>query len=405
MRDDAGYVEQTEHSYPVNPGGKLTTDNRFASIEISNWAKNEVHVTVEKRSGDTAEGRARRAFEDIEVNTEKRGNDVRISVDGTNSHRRNRISVKITVQVPESYNLDLESSGGDIQIEDLRGDVRARSSGGDVVMGNIREAIVDVRTSGGDIRLESGDVDTRMKTSGGDIHIENANGSTEVRTSGGDITIEHADGKVDVRTSGGDIQIENSTGDLTATSSGGDIRIENATGGLSIEASGGDIQIENTMEGVHAESSGGDIAIENARGAVTVESRGGDIHIEDAKGGVMARNSGGDINVSLTGTDTSIDRSCHLESTSGEVTIYLPEDLAATIDAEVKIGTSGFWKRGDYRVHSDFDLSGNNAESHDRTRARVSGGAGYARVAGDINGGGDLIRIETTNSNIKIRKH
>ena len=405
MHDGAGYVEQTHHSYPANPGGTLTTDNGFASIEIISWAKNEVYVTVEKRSEVNAEDRARCAFEDIEVKLENRDHDVHIRVDGPGSHRRNRISVKITVQVPEYYNLDLESTGGDIRIEDHRGDVRARSSGGDVVMGNIREAAVDVRTSGGDIRLESGDEDTRLKTSGGDIHIENANGSTEVRSSGGDITIEHANGVVDVRTSGGDIQIENSKGDLTATSSGGDIQIENATGGLSIEASGGDIQIENAMEGVNAESSGGDIDVENARGAVTVASRGGDIHIENAKSGVTARTSGGDINVSLTGTDSSIDRTSHLKSTGGEVTIYLPEDLGATIDAEVKTSTSGFWRRGDYRVHSDFDLSGNKAESHDRTRARESGRAGYARVAGDINGGGDLIRIETTNSDVKIRKH
>ena len=405
MRDDTGYVEQMQHSYPVEPGGTLKTDNGFASIEISSWMKNEVHVTVEKRSEVTAEDRARTVFKEIDVKTEKRNHDVRISVDGPDSYRRNRVSVKITVQVPESYNLDLESSGGDIQIEDLKGTVRARSSGGDVVMGNIREATVDVRTSGGDIRLESGDVDTRMKTSGGDIHIENANGTTEARTSGGDITIEHAHGEVDVWTSGGDIQIENTTGDLTATSSGGDMQIENSLGSLSLKTSGGDIQIEHAMEGARAESSGGDIDIENARGSVAVHSKGGDIDIENAEGGVTASTTGGDVTVGLTAADSSIDRSCHLKSTGGEVTIYLPEDLAATIDAEVKIGTSGFWKRDDYRVHSDFDLSGNNAESHDRTRARVSGRSGYARVAGDINGGGDLIRIETTNSDIKIRKH
>ena len=51
MHDGAGYVEQTHHSYPANPGGTLTTDNGFASIEIISWAKNEVYVTVEKRFG------------------------------------------------------------------------------------------------------------------------------------------------------------------------------------------------------------------------------------------------------------------------------------------------------------------------------------------------------------------
>ena len=405
MRDGKGHVERTEYRFPVEPGGTLTADNAFASIEISSWAKDEVSVTVEKRSKSGQEDRARRALDDIEVTTEQSGADVRISVDGSNAHRRNGVTVKITAQVPDSYNLDLQSSGGDIKVDDLRGDVRARTSGGDVVMGNIRESAVDVRTSGGDIRLESGDVDTKMTSSGGDVQIEHARGRTKARTSGGDIRIEHAEGEVEVRTSGGDIQIENTAGALTAASSGGDIQIEHALGKLSIETSGGDIKIEHAMEGVNAESSGGDIAIENARGAVEVESTGGDIDIENADGGVSARTSGGDINVGLTGTDPSTNRGSHLESTGGEVTVYLPEDLAATIDAKVRIGTSGFWKRGDYRVYSEFDLTENNDGSRNPTRARVSARSGSARVWGDINGGGDLIRIETTNGNIKIRKH
>ncbi len=407
MRDGADYVEQSQYSFPVKSGGTLTTDNAFASIEISSWAKGEVNVTVEKRSEFLDEGRARRAFDDIEVRTEKRDDDVHISVDGPDSNRRNRVTVSITVRVPERYHLDLKASGGDIVIDDLRGDVRARSSGGDVVMGNIRESNVDVRTSGGDIRLESSDADSRMKTSGGDVRIENAGGRTVVQTSGGDIQIEHADGDVDVRTSGGDIEIENTAGKLTATSSGGDIDIENASGRLSIETSGGDIQIENAMDGVDAESGGGDIDIENARGTVTVRTTGGDIQIENAQGGVTAKTSGGDLNVALGGTDPSVDRSCHLESTGGEVTVYLPEDLAATIDATVDLGVSGFWKRRDYRVYSEFDIDGNdNIGSRNSTWARVYGygSGGQARVRGDINGGGDTIRIETTNGNIEIKK-
>ena len=406
MRDGTGYVERTEYRFPVEPRGTLTADNAFASIEISSWPKDEVSVTIEKRSKSGREDRARRALDDIEVTTEQSGADVRISVDGSNAQRRNGVAVKITAQVPDSYNLDLQSSGGDIEVDDLRGDVRARTSGGDVVMGNIRESAVDVRTSGGDIRLESGDVDTKMTSSGGDVQIEHARGRTKARTSGGDIRIEHAEGEVEVRTSGGDIQIENTAGALTAASSGGDIQIEHALGKLSIETSGGDIQIEHAMEGVNAESSGGDIAIENARGAVEVESSGGDIDIENADGGVSARTSGGDINVGLAGTDPSTNRGSHLESTGGEVTVYLPEDLAATIDAQVRIGTSGRWKRGDYRVYPEFDLSEeNNAGSRNPTWAWVSAQSGSARVRGDINGGGDLIRIETTNGNIKIRKH
>ncbi|MDE2998880.1 MAG: DUF4097 family beta strand repeat-containing protein [Gemmatimonadota bacterium] len=406
MRDGADYVEKSQFSFPVEAGGTLTTDNAFASIKISSWAKDEVNVTVEKRSEIANEGRARRAIDDVEVRTEKRDDDVHINVEGPDSNRRNRVTVSITVRVPERYHLDLKASGGDIVIDDLRGDVRARSSGGDVVMGNIRESTVDVRTSGGDIRLESGEADTRMKTSGGDVRIENAGGRTEVQASGGDIQIEHADGDVDVRTSGGDFEIENTAGKLTASSSGGDIDIENATGRLSIGTSGGDIQIENAMDGVDAESGGGDIDIENARGTITVRTTGGDIQIENAQGGVTAKTSGGDINIQFAGDDSSTDRSSHLESTGGEVTVYLPDDLAATIDAEIKIDPSGFWRRRDYRIYSEFDLFGNAIDGGPtRTWAWVSGRlSARARVKGDLNGGGDEIRIETTHGNIKIKK-
>ena len=348
--EDAGHVEQTQHSFPVEAGGTLMTDNAFASIEIGSWTKNEVSVTVEKRSDVLDEDRARRAFDDIEVKSEKRNKDVYITVDGPDSRRRNQVEIQITVQVPERYNLYLESSGGDIEIHDLRGDIYAKSSGGDVVMGNIRESTVDVRTTGGDIQIEN------------------------------------ADGEVDVRTTGGDIQIEH------------------ASGRLSIETSRGDIQIENAMEGVDAESEGGDIDIENARGAVTVRTTGGDIDIENVQGSVTAKTLGGDIDIQLTGTDTSNDRSCELESSGGEVKVYLPEDLAATIDAKVHLSISRFWGRGDYRVYSEFDLSGKNNSSRNPTWAWVYGRSGHAKVWGDINGGGDLIRIETTNGNIKIKK-
>lgn len=316
MRDGAYYVEETAHSYQVDPTGTLTADTGFGSIEISGWAKDAVNVTVEKRLESDSEDRSRRAFEEIEVKTEIREDGVHISVDRPHSLRRNGVSVDIAVQVPENYSLDLKTSGGDINVEDLGGDVRARTSGGDVDIGNIRDAVVDVRTSGGDIQLESAGGDTRMETSGGDIQVE------------------------------------------------------------------------------------------NARGTVDVSSKGGDIDIENADGGVTAMTTGGEINVGLTGTESSTDRSCYLKSKGGDVTIYLPEDLAATIDAEIHVVKTGFWGDVSNRIYSAFDLSGNKGGGHTKSRTGIYGGTGSGRAsaAGDINGGGDLIRLETSNGDINIRK-
>ena len=69
-----------------------------------------------------------------------------------------------------------------------------------------------------------------------------------------------------------------------------------------------------------------------------------------------------------------------------------PTDAKVTIDARIRLRD---WDRGDtdsYDIRSDF-----KAESHDRTDREV-------RARYVINGGGKVIKIETVNGNVEIRK-
>lgn len=67
----------------------------------------------------------------------------------------------------------------------------------------------------------------------------------------------------------------------------------------------------------------------------------------------------------------------------------------ASIDAEIRIRDNDRWRDDDYRIYSDFDLE--MEDDDDRYRSRIT-------AQSDINGGGNRIRLNTTNRDIYIHK-
>ncbi len=278
-REGWNHMERIEQKYPVNPGGTLTIDADMGSIDIIAWTNNEVEVTVVKQLVGFSEDRARDAFEDVEVKVSNQDNDVHVQVDKARQLGRTRVSVEMTVKVPGSYNLDLRTSGGGIDIGDLQGNVNAKTGGGHVNIGNITEGRINASTSGGDIRLSGGGMETELSTSGGDIGIENAQGNVTATTSGGDIGIENAQGNVTATTSGGDIEIGPSEGDVNVRTSGGDIEIGASKGSVRAKTSGGDVKLGPTQGDIYARTSGGNIDIEEVQGTVDAKTHGGRVKI------------------------------------------------------------------------------------------------------------------------------
>ena len=413
MRDGLNFKERTHQNYKVDGAGTLTVDADLGSVRVDTWPNDEVDVEIEKRRTGISEDSARDAFEDLSVDVSQQENDIKIQLDRARNRRFDNVSVDIRIKMPESYSLDLKTSGGDVDVGDLRGDVRARTSGGDVNIGHISEALLQVHTSGGDVSVKGGGTETKVSTSGGDIEITGAQGPVNAttsggditigsttggvtaKTSGGDITIEDAKDNVNVRTSGGDIRIGGTAGGVKGKTSGGDITIESVSGDVDVHTSGGDVRIDTSVGNVRAGTSGGDIEIEDARGSVKVNSSGGDIRIAGTSGGVTAQTSGGDIEAGLTATGSALEEDWLLQSSGGELNIRIPEDLSATIEAEIHLERSWFGRDQDYRIDSDFDLDEQDYERENRRTIRATG---------DINGGGNLIRLETSGGDIQIRK-
>jgi len=204
----AGVQAKTiNEEFSVANGGLLKIATDVGSIDIDTHAKETVLVEVEITGKNE---------DDMDVSFKNSGDNV--SVTGNfdrsgfgNRHSHIRVSYKVTL--PQSYNVNLDTSGGSIDIENLKGEVDVHTSGGSISLENM-EGDVDIKTSGGSLDLDNiiGEIDA--KTSGGSITLKlpkNPTKDSKVKTSGGSITAYLAkDVAVDIsaKTSGGRVSSE-----------------------------------------------------------------------------------------------------------------------------------------------------------------------------------------------------
>ena len=261
MVDRHGHVVQIEEKYAVEPGGTLTVDADMGSIQVEPWSNNEVEVYVEKRIRMGDDGRAQQELDQVEVEISQHRDGVRVEIDRPGWFRNSRVSVKAKVRVPETYNLELKTSGGDIETGDLKGDINARTAGGDVQIGTVSDGDVTAGTAGGDIRIRGGGRETEVSTTGGNITVDRADGGVKARTTGGNIEIGDTGGDVDVKTTGGNIEIGRVQGNVKAGTVGGNIEIGPTLGDVDVKTIGGSIDIDDVGGKVKTGALGGRVTI------------------------------------------------------------------------------------------------------------------------------------------------
>jgi hypothetical protein len=298
-------IESPIHrNFNVRPGGTITIDADVGDIKVISGAAN-VSIDVIRKARTSSRSRAEDIFKDLDLNFAQEGNDVRIWARYNRHtswfHWNTDLDVRFVVNVPSQYNVDLSTSGGDIAVSDLNGQVRARTSGGDVSLGRIN-GLVDAHTSGGDVSMAGSHANATLSTSGGDIKVGDASGSLSVKTSGGSIDIRRAESDLKAHTSGGSIEIGDAGGAIDASSSGGSIRARlsrqpRADSKLSTSGGGITVHLAPSMAlDIDAHTSGGDVASDVP---VTILGKQNDSSLNGKLNGggpkLVLRNSGGDI--------------------------------------------------------------------------------------------------------------
>jgi DUF4097 and DUF4098 domain-containing protein YvlB len=292
---------------PTKPGQKLTMNVDRGDIEIRTHSADNVDIKVVRELPKISLGKSQDIFTKHSVEISEASDGVRIKAEMPRKllsgwfNPANRLSVHYTITVPERYDLDVSTAGGNVSVGAIEGQAKCRTSGGDIKLGAIRGG-VNARTSGGNVTLAGATGDSNLHTSGGDIDVSTVTGNVTARTSGGTIEITRVSGTVIADTSGGDIHVKEAIGPVTAHTSGGTVTAqltESPKAQSSFKTSGGDVNVTlpaNVAVDLAARTSGGDVG-SDFPGDYNKEKNRYTAKLNGGGPGMVLETSGGSIHV------------------------------------------------------------------------------------------------------------
>lgn len=372
VRRGRGWEQRSEIEAPAKEGGRLLVRADGGTVDVVPAQTDKVKCVVTMRVPASSEAEAQQFFSRSQLGVhllEAGGVYITSESPGRGRHGGN-FRVRFQITVPQRYNLDVETQGGDITVEGpLAGEARLTTAGGDVRASDITGG-VRIETAGGGIDLDKIGGDLSARTAGGSIHVGDAKGDALLETSGGEIVTGTVAGTVKAETAGGDVIVGGASGQVLARTAGGQIQV-GPTGGS-----------------VRAETAGGSIRLQGARGRVVAETAGGSIDLLEVESAVRASTVAGRILAEFNCTKKSFGSS-QLETSMGDVYVYLPVNVPLTIDAAIDTAAGR-------QIRSDFplDIQGDKEELVPST----------LRGRGALNGGGEVLKIRTVAGNIEIRK-
>ncbi len=265
-----------EKSFSMSPGKSLRIEGSSGDIKITGWDKSEVYVKI------TGNDKAKEKYDFI---FDESSDEIYIKAEKESSiFSWGGVKLKFEVKVPSSFNPKIATSGGDIRLAGVRGDIVLNTSGGDVT----------TRYTEGKLRIS---------TSGGDINFQDNKGTIKATTSGGDITGKNFEGDINVKTSGGDIELNGKNSKIEASTSGGDVQLvytgENK--GIELSTSGGDIYASLPSDfnaSVKIYSAAGGVKCDfNASNVKQISSSRFEADINGGGNPFIAKTSGGSVRV------------------------------------------------------------------------------------------------------------
>jgi len=348
---------QEEHniqSFKVNKGGSLKVEISGGDILIKTGNDNEVKVST---------------MEDEDYK------DVSVSQDGNNITVESSGYIDFVITVPPEYNLNLNTSGGDIElVNNIRGKVKINTSGGDILLKDV-VGEVNGSTAGGDIKCGNVKGNVRLNSSGGDISVSSAEGECMLSTGGGDVIAKDVTKSLTVSTGGGNVDCSNIGSDLKISTGGGNVSMNNISGVIKVTTGGGDISGTGIGKGGEVITGAGNVNLKNLSGYIIINSGAGDISAEFVSVG---------------------NKESKIVSGYGNITIYIPENSKVTIEAKVKFSEGNVYSVDKQEI-SESIKSEFKSSTEDKRK-------GEYHAVYIVNGGGTNIELETSIGNIEIKK-
>jgi DUF4097 and DUF4098 domain-containing protein YvlB len=340
------------------------------SIRVQGGSQSGVTYTVHRKAYTSSERQARRAFESHKVNVWVKGDTVWIVAESSGGHNR-KSAEDFVVNVPRN----LESA----KVETGCGGVIATGIAGRV----------DLETGGGNIHLDDIGGDVTAQSGGGTIEVGSVEGKVSLQTGGGSIKIASAKGEIKAGSGGGSIVVLSGLQGAVLETGAGSIRVEKCSGTVKATTGGGSVELGDIGGPAEIETAAGSIRLASAKGRVQAQTGGGSIQLDGATS-VLAETSAGAIIVKLLSSSAAARNNSTLETSAGDITVYLANDLAISVRAEIEVANG-------HTIHSDF------SDIHVSAEGGVYGPK-TVRAEGQLNGGGPVLKVRTNSGTVNFRR-
>ncbi len=187
-----------EKTLQTEQGKEMYVTLFAGNVTVNTWSNNEVNVKF--YGNDEAQDK-------LVFVAENTDNGVKVEAMIKNTKKIKNLNLKIEITAPVNYNARLFTSGGNLSVNSLNGDVEANTSGGNITANDITGKI-EAYTSGGNVVVDNNTGSLSISTAGGNISVNNFHGSVDASTMGGHVTLNGSNGKIEASTAGGNISMD-----------------------------------------------------------------------------------------------------------------------------------------------------------------------------------------------------
>lgn len=367
-REGGGWGQEINGTLATVKNLRVKVD--MGSVIVRGGQPGGISYAVHTRLHTSSEQEARRQFELYKVTAYVKGDTAWIVGDWQGGRQPRHCSAEFSINVPREMALvKLETDGGSVDAAGVSGRVEAESGGGGIHLDDIGNG-ANAETGGGSIDVGTITGDMGLHTGGGSIEVHQANGKVVAETGGGSVEIQSGAQGASIETGGGSIVVHRCNGKLKASTGGGSIELGEIGGPVEIDTGGGGIRLASAKGHVHAETGGGTIELDGVPSA-------------------QAQTGAGGIVVKLVNTGAERHDS-ELETSAGDITVYLASDVAVDVRASVDLANG-------HRITSEF------SDIHVRSEGGPYGPKTFT-AEGKLNGGGPVLKVRTTTGDISFRR-
>ncbi len=364
-REGSNWVQEVTGE--LNGAKNLRVKLDAGSVRVQGGSQSGITYVIHRRAYTSSEQKAREEFRSTHVSASVRGDTAWLVAERVGG-RDHRCSDDLVVNVPRNVELaKVETGGGNVNASAIAGRVELESGGGSIHADDV----------GGDVNAETG---------GGTIDVGTVGGNVNLQTGGGNIKVASAKGTINANTGGGSVVVLSGLQGAVLETGAGSIRLDRCNGMVKATTGGGSIDLGEIGGPVKVESGGGSIRLASAKGRVEAETGGGSIQLDGATS-VRAETAAGGIVVKLFSSSDARTNSS-LETTAGDITVYLANDLPITIRAAIEMANG-------HAIRSDFN------EIH-VTSEGGTWGPKTVTAEGQLRGGGPMLKVQTSSGNISF---